>query len=130
MSLDVMLKVPYIIKNHICTCMECGNKHVIDEHESRYTVYEANITHNLNTMADAVGIYEALWRPDQYGFVTAGQLIPVLEAGLKLLQSDPEKYSKFDSPNGWGTYKHFVPFVEKYLQACKENSEAQVHVSR
>ena len=28
-------------------------------------VYSANITHNLNTMADEAGIYKHLWRPDE-----------------------------------------------------------------
>ena len=26
-------------------------------------VYDANITHNLNSMASEAGCYEALWRP-------------------------------------------------------------------
>ena len=93
-------------------------------------VYEANITHNLNTMADAAGIYDALWRPDENGLVKAGQLIPILEKGLADLKERPEHFKTFDSPNGWGKYIHFVPWVEKYLEACKENPDADVRVSR
>lgn len=29
--------------------------------------YHANITHNLGKMAEAAGIYHALWRPDEIG---------------------------------------------------------------
>ena len=52
-----------------------------------------------------------------------------LRAGLALLKSDPERFKKFDSPNGWGLYVHFVPFVEKYLEACEQNPDSAVEVS-
>lgn len=93
-------------------------------------VYWANITHNLNKMAAAAGIYEALWRPEEIGVTKAGQLIPLLTKGLKKLQADPKHYEQFNSPNGWGLYKNFVPFVEKYLRACEEFPDADVKVSR
>ena len=58
------------------------------------------------------------------------QLIEPLTKGLALLKSDPERFEAFNSPNGWGMYKHFVPFVERYLEACKEHPDADVGVSR
>lgn len=93
-------------------------------------VYTANITHNLGRMAEAAGIYQALWRPEEIGITTAEQLIEPLSAGLALLQSDPPRFEALNSPNGWGLYEHFVPFVEKYLAACKENPDATVRVWR
>lgn len=93
-------------------------------------VYSANITHNLGKMADAAGIYQCLWRPEEIGIIKAAQLIEPLAKGLELLKSDPARFEAFNSPNGWGTYKHFVPFVEKYLEACKENPDADVTVGR
>ena len=93
-------------------------------------VYSRNITHNLNKMAMEAGIYEALWRPEEIGIVRADQLIEPLTVGLEKLKADPEYYQKFNAPNGWGMYEHFVPFVEDYLQACKENPDAEVNVSR
>lgn len=93
-------------------------------------VYEANITHNLNKMADAAGIYEYLWRPDELGINCAALLIVPLMKGLEKLKADPEYYKTFDSPNGWGLYVHFVPFVERYLAACIENAAARISVSR
>lgn len=94
------------------------------------TVYGANITHNLIRMAAEAGIYEALWRPEDIGITKAEQLIQPLTNGLALLKSDPKRFAAFNAPNGWGTYKHFVPFVEKYLAACKENPDAAVEVTR
>lgn len=93
-------------------------------------VYSANITHNLGAMADAAGIYKALWRPEEIGISTAAQLIAPLTAGLALLKSDPDRFRQFDAPNGWGKYEHFVPFVERYLEACRESPNAVVSVSR
>lgn len=113
-------------------------------------VYEGNITHNLNKMADAAGIYEALWRPhrlkaeynipeDDYksewkfedeSTTLAKEIIPLLEKGLADLKARPEYFEKYNSPNGWGLYKHFVPFVEKYLNACIEFPNAIVKVDR
>ena len=92
-------------------------------------VYTANITHNLNHMAKAAGIYEALWQPEEIGITEAWQLIAPLTDGLWFLKSDPERFKKFDSPNGWGMYVHFVPFVENYLEACKENPGATIGIS-
>lgn len=92
-------------------------------------VYDANITHNLNTMASKAGIYYALWHPYMINKSKAKELIPYLEKGLKYLKSAPEKYKKHDSPNGWGLYIHFVPFVEGVLNACKEYPDADVVTS-
>lgn len=92
--------------------------------------YSANITHNLNTMAMAAGIYKELWRPDEINITHAHQLIEPLSKGLELLKKYPDYFSQFNASNGWGLYEHFVPFVEEYLTACKENSEAKIEVSR
>ena len=93
-------------------------------------VYDANITHNLGDMADAAGIYEYLWRPEEVNATKAHQLIKPLTRGLDKLKSDPEYYKQYDSPNGWGLYIYFVPFVEKYLKACINNPDANVKVWR
>jgi hypothetical protein len=113
-------------------------------------LYDANITHNLNVMAEKAGIYEALWRPYQlkedynipegdnvgeFNFeeentVIAKEIIPVIEKGLKDLKERPEYFEQFNSPNGWGMYHNFVPWVERYLEALKEYPKAKVEVSR
>ena len=93
-------------------------------------VFDRNITHNLGEMAEEAGIYKALWRPDENGFEKGSDLIPVLEAGMKDLKERPEYFMKFDAPNGWGMYIHFVPFVEAVLEACKKYPNALIWVSR
>jgi len=114
------------------------------------TIYSANITHNLGEMADKAGIYEALWRPhrlkegynipeedhhaewefEDNSITLAKEIIPLLEKGLADLKNRPEYFKKYNSPNGWGMYEHFVPFVEKYLEACKANPDSIVTTDR
>lgn len=122
-----------------------GKTHEVEHDE----LYEANITHNLGEMAQHAGIYESLWRPyrlrsgyiegvdydDELNFeesqeIKASEIIPYLENGLAKLKSKPEFFKQFNSPNGWGMYENFVPFVEKYLEACKHHPNAIVQVSR
>ena len=98
--------------------------------EENEEVYWANITHNLNNMAREAGIYEALWRPEEIGKTKASEIVELLEKGLTDLKARPEHFETFNSPNGWGMYEHFVPFVEKYLEACKEYPDAIIGVSR
>ena len=93
-------------------------------------VFDANITHNLNKMADAAGIYEACWRPEEIGATKASDIIPILEKGFEDLKARPEYYKQFDSPNGWGLYIDFIPWVESYLNACREYPDATIEVSR
>lgn len=93
-------------------------------------VYSANITHNLGRMADEAGIYQCLWRPDEIGISKASQLITPLRDGLALLQTEPERFRKFNPPNGWGTYEGLIEFVRNYLAACERYPDAEVSVWR
>ena len=94
------------------------------------TIYSSNITHNLNKMAEAAGIYEALWRPDEIGIYEANQLIPILKGGLERLKKFPDMFKTLNPSNGWGDYDGLVKFVEEYLEACENNPDASVRVSR
>jgi hypothetical protein len=119
MSLDV-----YLIAAQT-KCHHCGGTGLLDD-----DAYSANITHNLGRMAEAAGIYEYLWRPEDVGATTAKDLIEPLRKGLRRLKAAPEKYKQFNAENGWGLYEHFVPFVERYLDACLTYPDAKVRVSR
>lgn len=93
-------------------------------------VFSANITHNLGRMAEEAGIYEVVWRPEEHGLDKAGLLVEILEPGIALMKAEPERFKRFDAPNGWGTYKDFLPWLERYLEACKQYPSATIHVSR
>lgn len=104
--------------------------HVYLEAVQPCTVFEHNITHNLGKMAEAAGIYKALWRPEELGIEMAGDLIEPLEEGLVRLLADPDHYKQYDAANRWGTYDQFVQFVADYLAGCKQYPHAAVKVSR
>ena len=93
-------------------------------------VYWRNITHNLGAMARAAGVYRELWRPDEIGITTAGQLIEPLRRGVQWLKDNPDEARKHNPPNGWGDYEGLLLFCQSYLQACEDNPEASVRVSR
>lgn len=110
-------------------------------------VYETNITHNLTTMADKAGLYEALWRPhrlsinydvpegehelewafEEANVTKAEDIIEIVKEGLNKLKANPSFYKKFNAQNGWGTYEQFVPWLEEYLE---NYPEAVIEVSR
>ena len=100
------------------------------ESDSGEHLYSRNITHNLGAMAAEAGIYAHLWRPDENGITHARQLIEPLTAGVALLACEKARFEKFNSPNGWGLWETCVPFCADYLQACKDNPDALVKVSR
>lgn len=100
------------------------------EDDNYISVFDINITHNLTEMANKAGIYYALWRPEEIGAKYAKDIIPLLETGLAKLKKKPTYFAKFNSPNGWGTYEHFVPFVEGCLKACKKYPNSIIGVSR
>lgn len=93
-------------------------------------VFSDNITHNLNTMAEAAGLYEVLWRPEDLQIRYAHELVGPLRNGLAKLTADPEKFRALNPKNGWGAYEDLVQFVEAYLEACIGNPLAEVSVSR
>ena len=93
-------------------------------------LYEANITHNLAKMAYEAGLYEVIWEPNEHGINKARQLIEPIQSGLNALIAEPYHYQQFNPPNGWGSYNMFVPWVKRYLDACRANPDADVSVSR
>ncbi len=103
---------------------------VVAPDDDNHTVFHANITHNLNTMAEAAGIYKALWRPEEVNIETAEQLIAPLRTGLAWLQTEPEHFKQFNPQNGWGDYNGLVEFIADYLRACTRYPAAKVRAWR
>lgn len=125
MSLDVYLTTG---PDRIEPCSHCNGTGKINHGPEE--VFEANVTHNLNTMAEAAGIYKELWRPDEIGITKARELIEPLREGLAKMLEEPAKYEALNPSNGWGNYEGFLKWVRGYLEACEENPEADVRVSR
>ena len=100
------------------------------KNEAGEELYSRNITHNLIRMATEAGVYECLWRPDEHGITHARQIVEPLAAGVALLATQKRRFEEFNAPNGWGLWEHFLPFCADYLQACRDNPDALVKVSR
>lgn len=114
MSLDLTLTPP------ACPC--CGN---ISHGGETF-----NITHNLNKMAQALGIYKILWRPEENGIALASQLIEPLRKAILKMENHPNYYRKFGDPEGWGTYSDFLPWLKNLLSYCERVPNATVFASR
>jgi len=125
MSLDVYLKGP--AKPVPCECSYCGDEHT---REDRDEFYQDNVTHNMTDMARAADLYKCCWRPEEIGITKAEQLIEPLRQGIERLKAEPERFKQFNPSNGWGDYDGFVAWLERYLAACIEYSDADVGVSR
>lgn len=93
-------------------------------------VFSANITHNLGEMAEAAGIYRAMWRPEEIGAKWARDVTQILLDGLELLRESPNRFRKMNPSNGWGSYEGLVRFTEGYLAACLEHPDTLIKASR
>lgn len=98
----------------------------------RVYLYELNITHNLNKMAVACGLYDFMWDAEytigKEG--TAQDLVKGLTAGVEDLKNNPDKYKKYNASNGWGVYEDLLRISEEFLDACKCYPKAKISVSR
>jgi len=124
MSLDIYLNGKPAHKKCVCVC---GHEHDAQEED---VLYHANITHNLNDMAEAAGIYKELWRPDEIPITKAKEMIEPLRLGYSRLVNNPNKFMAYNPKNGWGSYDTLVEFVAKYLAACEKYPNAHVTVDR
>lgn len=89
-------------------------------------VFTSNITHNLTEMAKACGVYFVCWHPKESNAKKAIHITPIIRIGVSLLKDYPNFYRTFDSPNGWGQYKHFLPWLEELLKACEAHPNAKI----
>ena len=101
------------------------------------SVYSGNITHNLGAMAGAVELsngmtlYDVLWRPDeQEGLKYAKDISNLLDEGYNILLADHQRLMRFEPENGWGNYEGLCNFVYKYRNACWDNPDAELSISR
>jgi hypothetical protein len=81
-------------------------------------------------LSNGMSLYDVLWRPDEHGFTHAGQILDYLHEGVVKLMKDPDYFRRYNPENGWGSYEGLVRFTKEYYDACMENMEAELRVSR
>jgi hypothetical protein len=126
MSLDIYLH-NHKESSRLSVCDECGHQHECIYNE---TIYHGNLTHNLVDMADAAGLYQCLWRPNENDIFIAEDIIPHLEKALPILLQFPDKFIALQPTNGWGTYEQLVEVVQGYLSKCIHHSQSIISVCR
>lgn len=124
MSLDITLYGEDEIVD--CRCSNCGHTHTAT---NQTTLFDVNITHNLNKMAAVAGLYYPLWHPEEIG-TKAGELIPALKTGIDALILKADICKELAPSNGWGDYDLLLRVANEYLDACIKNPQATIYVSR
>lgn len=104
-----------------------GDYHLVHTQTNTPKLFRANITHNLNSMFDRAGLYDILWRGD--GLI-AGDVLPRLEEGLKLMLSNRSTFEALAPSNGWGNYDGALRFLLDIIRACTQYPEATISCSR
>lgn len=90
------------------------------------SVWEGNISHDCVEIARKCGVYDYIWRPEEFEIKKADKLIVPLWLTLNNLEKDVSYFSEF----GGSIYSRFRDFVMLYLDACMIWQEATVHVYR
>lgn len=127
MSFDVWLERP--------ACTHCGR--------SAGTVFEFNLTHNVNKIVDAclvaagaprakeAGAYYEDWSWGRLSGWKADDAGPLLERALAEAQSssrEPE-FRAMEPENGWGSLDNVRTWLLKLSIACRENPDAVIWAS-
>lgn len=145
MSLDVYVK----FKKKECVCYNdtvspYGStvKIVPNRHEEETDTWWANITHNMNKMADAIPVstnddrvsatlYDYVWRPEERSEkVDSTVMLRVLTEGINCMVSHRKELLKFNPENGWGSYDAFLKWLINYKEVCEDHPGCEVYVSR
>ena len=75
-------------------------------------------------------LYSVLWHADAHGLTKASEIAELLDLGWNVLLADPSRFREFDPANGWGDYYGLCNFVYRYRNACWDNPEAALRISR
>ena len=100
--------------------------YVIQTEPHTMTVWELNVTHNLVPMARALGVYEAIWCPEDIGCSQAWGILPMLRDAYHTLRADREDYRSYEPGNGWGTVEGMIDVLSDYLRACVQWPHATI----
>lgn len=93
-------------------------------------VFDANLTHNLTEMAEFVGLYMVMWRPEECGIKTCADALTPLREGLHRLKTQESECRAMNPSNGWGTYEGLLKVTEDYIKVCEKHPEGKIDAYR
>lgn len=147
MSLDVYIKFkePKML-NYNATHTACGSTMaMVDDGEELAEEWHSNVTHNMGKMADNVKItyydsddnclkdttlYCIVWRPEELNMSTTSDILEPLKDGINFMIDHRKHLLQFNPANGWGNYTHFLQWLIKYKEACEDNPDCKIEISR
>ena len=91
-------------------------KKTIKNKNKIYYDYYGNITYNVCNMLEVAFGKNHL---KKWNNLSCNKFIKDLENGYKDMKKNPEKYKKYNSPNGWGTYESTLNAIEKLYIAIR-----------
>ena len=98
----------------------------------------ANITHNMNKMAQKIFVsenketlYDYVWRPEELGReIDTKEMVKILTKGIYIMISKRKSLLRYEPENGWGSYDSFLKFLIEYKEACEDNPGCVIEASR
>lgn len=90
-------------------------------------VVSQNITHNLRNMWKEADVYDALYESEGK---LAKDVLPTLLEGLGRMVDDPDRFKQHNATNGWGLYKHAVPWLTQLIVEFQKYPEGKIGISR
>lgn len=88
------------------------------------TVFQADITNNLEPMAKAAGIDDILW--GSYGD-SVPDFIVRLSDGIRFLKKYPIIFQRLNPANGLGSYETLLEVAENLIQKCYQYQTAKLY---
>lgn len=98
----------------------------------------ANITHNMNKMAQRIFVsenketlYDYVWRPEElYKEIYTNEKKNVLTKGICIMISKRKSLLRYEPENRWGSYDSFLKFFIEYKEACEDHPGYIIEASR
>lgn len=90
-------------------------------------IFSRNATHNLNKMWKKAGIYDEVYNSEGK---EAYKVVKALKVGLQKMVENPEEYQELAPSNGWGTYEGALSFLNDIIEACENNPNAEISISK
>lgn len=141
MSLDVYInyKKPKPVKKRV----SCGSTILVGCDRNAETRFNSNITHNMTKMAmnipiditlDGVSyvgtLYDFVWRPEENDVCNTNKLKDILSIGISYMIQNRLDLLRYNPENGWGSYDGFLHWLINYKEACEDNPDCEIEVSR
>jgi hypothetical protein len=82
-----------------------------------------NLTFNLSKMMTAANVH-----PDILKGKTGKEIIPILRKAWSELIKDPDKFKRYNPPNGWGSYEGLLTWLKETVETAEEHLDAKFAV--